>query len=257
MPKNLKPASFDLDAYPAPHLAVDLVLLTICDGMLKVMMMERSEAPFAGQLVIPGGFVHPGETLDDTARRVLACKTMLSDVPVEQLYTFSDPTRDPRGWVVSAAYFALVPCERLLGAMAQGQGLRLVTVAAEAVSGELQSTAGGRPGVTLMHDGAAVEPGFDHRAIIAAAVRRLRGKLDYTMVAFGLLADEFTLFELQRVHEVILGHPLLKPPFRKKMLERRFADGRQLRATGRMSRGGRHRPAELYRLEAVAQDEKA
>jgi 8-oxo-dGTP diphosphatase len=227
----------DLDAYPAPHLAVDLVLLTICDGALKVLMMERGEEPFAGQLVLPGGFVHPREMLDDTARRVMAEKVKLGGVAVEQLYSFSGPDRDPRGWVVSVAYFALMPCAQLTAAMDEGEGLQLVTIEPREVHDV---------GLTL--DGEPVGAGFDHHAIITTAVERLRGKLDWSMVAFGLLPEEFTLLELLRVHEIILGRPLLKPPFRKKMLERTFADGRCLSPTGRFSRPGRHRPAELYRL---------
>lgn len=244
MAKASAPLVSDLGDFPAPHLAVDLVLLSVCDGALKVMMMERTSPPFEGQLVLPGGFVHPGETLDETARRVLACKVKLSNVAVEQLYTFSEPQRDPRAWVVSAAYFALMPCGMLLAAMDESQRLRLVTITAEAArAGDAVL-----PALRLTLEGEQVTPGFDHREIIAMAVQRLRGKLDWSLVAFGLLPQEFTLLELQQVHEVILGRPLLKPPFRKKMLERTFAGGRRLVPTGR-SRSGRHRPAELYRLE--------
>ncbi len=242
--------SSDLASYPAPHLAVDLVLLTICEGELKVMMVKRGEAPFAGQFVLPGGFVHPGESLDDTARRVLDCKTGLTGVPVEQLYSFSDPERDPRAWVVTVAYFAVVPCEQLVTAMNEGAGLRLVTIATNPdqrnLVSELPEMAAG---LRLTLGGDPLDPGFDHYAIIATALQRLRGKLDWSLVAFGLLPDEFTLFDLQRVHELILGRPLLKPPFRKKMLDRTFADGRRLIPTGLFSRPARHRPAELYRLE--------
>ena len=227
----------DLARYPAPHLAVDLVLLTICEDALKVLMMRRGQEPFAGQFVLPGGFVHPDEMLEDTARRVLAGKARLGAVPVEQLYSFSAPGRDPRGWVVSVAYFALAPCGELAGVVGEDEALELVGIEPREVHD-----------VALTLDGAPVEPGFDHHAIITTAVQRLRGKLDWSMVAFGLLPQEFTLFELQRVHEVILGRSILKPPFRKKMLERTFADGRRLVPTGRFARAGRHRPAELYRL---------
>ena len=227
----------DLADYPAPHLAVDLVLLTICDGGLKVLTGRRADEPFAGQLVLPGGFVHPGETLDDTARRVLETKAGLRGIAAEQLYTFSTPGRDPRGWVVSAAYFALTRCDVLEAVVGQDEARRLVTIEPKDVHD-----------VGLVLDGSAVETGFDHHAIITTAVQRLRGKLDWSMVAFGLLPDEFTLLDLQQVHEVILGRSLLKPPFRQKMLNRRFADGRRLVGTGRLSRAGPYRPAELYRL---------
>jgi 8-oxo-dGTP diphosphatase len=102
----------------------------------------------------------------------------------------------------------------------------------------------------MRHDANSVRLGFDHDAIVETALERLRGKLDWSMVAFGLLEREFTLFEFQRVHEIILGRPVNKPHFRKKMLGMTFADGRRLVATGRYSRAGAHRPAELYRLGA-------
>ncbi|RYE36607.1 MAG: NUDIX hydrolase, partial [Hyphomicrobiales bacterium] len=232
----------DLADYPAPHLAVDLVLLTICDGELKVVMGRRDEEPFDGDLVLPGGFVHPGETLDETARRVMETKAGLRGLPVEQLYTFSTPGRDPRGWVVSAAYFALTPCDNLEDAVGKGPGLHLVTVRPKDVHD-----------ATLWLQGSEVDSGFDHHAIITTAVERLRGKLDWSMVAFALLPEKFTLFELQRIHEVILGHSLLKPPFRQKMLTRRFSDGRRLVGTGKLSRVGSHRPAELYALAPGAE----
>ena len=235
----------DIAAFPRPHLAVDLVLMTICEGALQVLMMKREEEPFAGSFVLPGGFVHPGEMLDDTAKRVLAAKVGLTGVAVEQLYSFSAPGRDPRGWVVSAAYFALMPCAELMAALAKTGGLELVTI----TPGEVHD-------VALTVDGAPIDPGFDHQAIVAVAAERLRGKLDWSMIAFALLADEFTLFELQRVHEVILGRSVNKPHFRKKVLGLTFPDGRRLVPTGRTSRAGRHRPAELYRLGPSAGDDK-
>ena len=228
--------SSDLASFPAPHLAVDLVLLTIHEHQLCVMMLERAAEPFAGQLVLPGGFVRENETLEATARWVLRKKAKLGDVAAEQLFTFSEPGRDPRGWVVSAAHYALVPAERLRPALNSRDELRLV-----AITGLAGDAA------VLEHAGEAVQPGFDHAEIIAAAVERLRGKLDWSMLAFALLGERFTLFELQRVHEMILGRSLNKPHFRKKMLTQPLPDGRRLIATGDFARG-RHRPAELYQL---------
>lgn len=239
----MPPEPPDLSAYPAPHLAVDLVLLTICDGALKVLVTHRSAEPFTGMPVLPGSFVRPDEMLDDTARRVLADKAHLPGLAVEQLYTFSALGRDPRAWVVSATYFAVVPCTRLREALGQAADLALLEVIGRADGV-----------VELRQDGSRVRLGFDHEAIVATALDRLRGKLDWSMVAFGLLEREFTLFEFQRVHEIILGRPVNKPHFRKKMLGMTFADGRRLVATGRFSRAGPHRPAELYRLGAGEKD---
>ena len=218
---------------------VDLVLLTICDGALRVLVTQREAAPFAGMPVLPGSFVRPDEMLDDTARRVLADKAHLPGLPVEQLYTFSALGRDPRAWVVSVAYFAVVPCAQLRAPLAQASELALIDVVASPDGA-----------AEMQQDGRPVQLGFDHEAIVGTALDRLRGKLDWSMVAFGLLEREFTLFEFQRVHEIILGRPVNKPHFRKKMLGMTFADGRRLFATGRYSRAGAHRPAELYRLGA-------
>lgn len=237
MPRHV---SKPLANFPTPHLAVDVVLLTLEDGAIKVLMMRRSCEPFAGQLVLPGGFVREHETLEATARWVLAGKVHLPDLAVEQLYTFSEPGRDPRGWVVSVAHFALVPVEALRAVLTGASCLELVTLATPP-SGELELISG-QETITL---------GFDHAEIIATAIERIRGKLDWSMAAFALLPPRFTLFDLQRVHEIILGRALNKPHFRKRMLERPVPDGRRLVATGEYARG-RHRPAELYELQGGA-----
>lgn len=237
---NQLPVASDLDAYPSPHLAVDIVLFTIEDSVLQVLTMERSAEPFADCQVLPGGFVHPGETLDDTARRVLAEKAALDDLRIEQLYTFSAPGRDPRGWVVSAAYFALVPCAPLYAAAGDIDELRLPQVLADQ-AGEV---------VRLSDAGDPVRIGFDHAEIIYTALVRLRGKLDWSSLPFALLPEKFTLLELQQVHETILGRSLNKPHFRKKWLGKILPDGSHLEATGELTSGRRHRPAELYQLKA-------
>lgn len=230
----------DLGAFPSPHLAVDLVLFTIEGHDLKVLTMERNAPPFAGCQVLPGGFVHPGESLDDTARRVLAEKAGLRDLPVEQLYTFSAPGRDPRGWVVSAAYVALVPYTQLHAAAGETEGLRLPQVVADPAGAA----------AALREAGAPVALGFDHAEIVTTALHRLRGKLDWSSLPFALLPPRFTLLELQQVHETILARPLNKPHFRKKWHGKVLPDGSRLAATGKMTSGWRHRPAELYQLTA-------
>lgn len=230
----------DLGEYSSPHLAVDIVLITIEDGALKVLTMERGAEPFSGCHVLPGGFVHAGENLDDTARRVLAEKAGLSNLAVEQLYTFSSPDRDPRGWVVSVAYLALVPFSRLYAAAGAIDELRLPHVAADQAGGAVRLNDAGKP----------VRIGFDHADIIRTALVRLRGKLDWSNLPFALLPEQFTLLELQQVHETILGRPLNKPHFRKKWHGKILPDGCRLEATGVLTSGRRHRPAELYQLRA-------
>jgi len=237
MPSSL--LANDLGAYPSPHLAVDIVLFTMNHNVLKVVTMERTAEPFAGQQVLPGGFVHPGETLDTTAKRVLSEKAGLPELSVEQLYTFSQLGRDPRGWVVSVVYFVLVPYEQLLAAAGElaDRGLPAIEAAAN------------DPQMRLVEHGKEVTLGFDHAAIVWTALSRLRGKLDWSSLPFALLPPKFTLLELQQVHEAVLGRPLNKPHFRKKWHNKLLAGGVRLKPTRLLTSGRRHRPAELYQLE--------
>jgi 8-oxo-dGTP diphosphatase len=205
-----------LSAYDRPSVAVDLVLMTFEAGALKVLLQRHPEMG----TVLPGGFVHVDEPLEATVARVLRDKARLPDAFVEQLYTFGAVDRDPRGRVISVAYYALVPVERLRAALAAADDLILGVVEQGRVAGGL---------------------GYDHVEIVRVAAQRLAAKLDYTAVALELLPDAFTLRQLQDVYEAILGVSLTKPAFRRKMLDRGF-----LKPTGRFETGGAHRPAELY-----------
>jgi 8-oxo-dGTP diphosphatase len=206
--------TYDPGRYPHPSVAVDLCIFSIREGALVVHLVERDEPPYEGSMALPGGFVRMDESLEDAARRILREKGGLDDVFLEQLYTFGDLDRDPRTRVVSVAYYAL------LG----GQ--------VDAGKGEL------RPFPATD----APPLAFDHDRILETALARVRGKLEWTTIAFQLMPREFTLTELQRVYEVILGKPLAKPAFRRRIL-----DAGVVRPTKNMRRGG-HRPARLYRF---------
>lgn len=235
----------DLDRYPHPHLAVDIALLTLHERALHALLLHRGAAPFAGAQALPGGFVRIDEALPTAAARVLAEKCRLRDVFLEQLFTFGEPRRDPRGRVVSVAYYALVPAARLLAAL-EGAGdltLRRVQV-------PWDGTTGGAAQVFDEH-GKARRLAFDHAEILGITVQRLRGKIDYAPVGFELLPPEFTLLELLEVHQVVLGKPLNKDSFRRRML----ASG-LLAATGRRRSDGAWRPAELYRFREAAGHER-
>jgi 8-oxo-dGTP diphosphatase len=224
----------DLESFPRPHLAVDVVLLTLLDGALHVLLLARDEEPHRGTWVLPGGFVRVEESIDSAVARVLADKAGLTDVFVEQLYTFGEPARDARGRIVSVAHYALVPASRL---DTRAEGTRLARVAVP-----WKGLTGG-PAALQAEDGSTLPVGFDHSDIVGLTVQRLRGKIDYAPVGFELLPREFTLLELQRVHEAVLGTRLNKDSFRRRML----ASG-QLAATGRKQRDVGHRPAELFRF---------
>lgn len=213
---------YDPSAFDRPSLAVDLVLMSVVNGAPAVLLHRRSEPPFAGAWALPGGFVGVSESLDDAARRILRDKARIEDAYLEQLYTFGAVDRDPRMRIVSIAYFALLPAERFVAAT----GLALAGMAS------------GEPRI----DDDAVPLAFDHGAMLDLAMARLRGKLDWSPVAFALLPDRFTLRALQDVHEAILGRPLNKPAFRRRLIE----SGRIV-PTGEREAGTSFRPAELYR----------
>jgi 8-oxo-dGTP diphosphatase len=204
----------------AIRVAVDVVIFTIRERALHVLLVRRAAPPFAGRHAIPGGFVVEDESLEAAARRELVEETGVRDVYLEQLYTFGDPERDPRGRVVTVAYFALVAPDRALEAGTDADEARWWPMS----------------GLPVL--------AFDHARILDYALERLRNKLEYTTVGFQLLPAKFTLAELQAVYEAILGRGLDKRNFRRKIeLLGIVSPLREQRATGR-------KPARLYRFSA-------
>jgi 8-oxo-dGTP diphosphatase len=203
------------------QVTVDIVIFTVQEGVLKVLLVKRRIPPFVGQFAIPGGFVREDEDLDEAALRELREETGVSDVYLEQLYSFGKPDRDPRDRVITIAYFALISADRKLKA---GGG---VSEAHWYPTDELPLLA------------------FDHVTILNYALERLRNKLEYTTVGFQLLPEKFTLTELQEVYEAILGKKLDKRNFRRKMSILRI-----LKPLSEYRRGGQ-RPAQLYRFVAA------
>lgn len=231
-------ASYDATQFPRPSVAVDVVLLTADEAGLVTLLLPRKDHPFQGGFALPGGFVKMDESLDDAARRVLDEKIGLSRVFLEQLYTFGSPRRDPRTRVISVAYYALVSRPR----SAEARPPRDAAPVWGRIEVPWEGETGGPVLVKQPEDGSAMVLAFDHAHILGMAVKRLRGKLDYTPIGFQLLPERFTLLDLQTVHETILGRPVNKDSFRRRML----ASG-QLEATGEHQQGA-GRPAELYRF---------
>ena len=197
---------------------VDVVLLSVRGGRLVVALQPRAHEPFEGRPALVGGYVHAGEDADTyaAAARVLQAKAGLQGFRMEQLATFSGPSRDPRGWSVSVAYLALTPLSRLPG----------------------------DAGVELRPVEEARGLAFDHDAIVEAARERLRGKGAYSTLPAGFLEETFTLGELQEVYRIALGQPRIdKSSFRRKLMELRLVEPAEGR---RVDTGGRQ--AQLYRL---------
>jgi 8-oxo-dGTP diphosphatase len=201
--------------------SVDVVLLTVEAGALCVALLVRDHEPFAGALALPGGFIHPSEDQDTqgSAVRVLQGKTGIVSPYLEQLGTFSGPGRDPRGWSLAVAYYALVP----------------YAVIAD----------GGREGVVLRAASEARGLPFDHSQIVTAALERLQSKSSYSSLPVYLCGDSFTLPELQATYELVLGERINKVSFRRKMEELDLLEPIE----GKLSTGKAHRPAQLYRLK--------
>jgi 8-oxo-dGTP diphosphatase len=204
-------------------LTVDCVVFGFDGEALKVLLIRRAAAPYAGRWALPGGFVRADEALEDAARRELEEEAGVRELFLEQLYTFGDPRRDPRGRVVTVAYYALVR----LG----GHTVRAATDAGDA----------------RWFPAEAPPPlAFDHATILAAALERLRAKVRYQPIGFELLPPKFTLSELQQLYETLLGTALDKRNFRKKIL----ATG-VLAELAERQRAVHHRAAKLYRFDRV------
>ena len=199
-------------------IAVDVVLFTIQGGTLKVLLVKRRQAPYRGAWALPGGIVGSDESVDDAALRELQEETNIGNIYLEQLYTFGEPTRDPRGRIITVAYYALVNWQQF-----QLKARQRVTEADWFPVKRLPPLA------------------FDHRRIVDYALERLRNKINYTTVSFQLLPRQFTLTELQGSYEVILGKRLDKRNFRRKMLQLGI-----LKGTREFQAAGRQRPAQLY-----------
>jgi 8-oxo-dGTP diphosphatase len=207
--------------HPHPAVTVDVVIFTVRDARLKLLLVRRAAPPYRGKWALPGGFVGIDEALEDAARRELEEETGVSGVYLEQLYTFGAPKRDPRERVITIAYYALIPSDKLQ--------LRAATDA-EAV------------GWFALDD--LPELAFDHADIVAKAHQRLVAKLDYSTIAFSFLPRQFTLTDLQQVYEIIRRDPVDKRNFRKWILS---LD--QIEETEEERRDGQHRPARLYRVK--------
>jgi 8-oxo-dGTP diphosphatase len=203
--------------YPRPAVTTDICLFTVVDDDLRILLIKRGGEPFKGSWALPGGFLGETETLDQCAARELQEETGVTDAHLEPFATFSDPDRDPRGRTITAAYLALVPAAD-----------HILQSGSDADEAKWHS-------VTRLPKLA-----FDHREIIKAARQALTRRLDQEPLALALLAERFTLTQVQKVYEAILGTPLDKRNFRRSILAKGW-----ITETGELERG-RQRPAMLY-----------
>ena len=201
---------------------VDVVLFVLQDKKLHVVLTRRATEPFMGQLALPGGYVHKHEDADSlsAAARVLRTKTGIAVPYLEQLYSFADSARDPRGWSVSLSYFAVVDQMVLVKAKDSEPGLAFELLDVNAVS----------------------RLSFDHNRIFDVALKRLRDKSSYSTLPCYLLPEQFTFAQVHETYEHVMGVALDKSAFRRKLHE---MDALEECKGQRV--GGAHRPAQLFR----------
>ena len=254
-------ASYRPKDYPRPSVTADILVFAVNDELdkLKILLIKRKNHPYINCRALPGGFVRIDESCEEAAKRELKEETGLENIYLEQLCTVSDPDRDPRMRVISVAYLALIKqsdAEPVAGDDADDAGwfeisqevqgkvsltnadevltysYREETVENGIVSQTIQHVIGGETGLA-----------FDHAQLIHTGLLRLRNKAEYSPILFGLTDEEFTLPELQRLYETVLGKKLYKTNFRNKIAP--FVE-----ATGRKrTNSGMGRTPELYRYK--------
>jgi len=203
--------------------ALDIVILTIKDNLLKVLLTKRTIEPYIHRYSLPGGIVDEKLSLDEAAKNILKRDTNISDAFLEQLYTFGDLNRDKRGRTISVAYYALIDYSKL---------------------NLIPSKKYDEIGWYSLSDIKKMKFAFDHDKIIQIALDRIKNKIEYTNIAFQLLPEKFTLAELQQIYETILETSIDKRNFRKKIAELDMVV--ELNEYKKM---GRMRPAQYYKFK--------
>ncbi|VAW67858.1 Nudix-related transcriptional regulator NrtR [hydrothermal vent metagenome] len=216
--------NYNIHDFDVPLTSVDMAIFSVRDERLQVLLVKRAQHPSKGQWALPGGFINfaRDKTLGDTARRKLAEKTGIDTPYLEQVETFGSAVRDARGWSVTIVYLALIASEDII--------LSKDDSSEEVIWVDVQEA-------IIKHKLA-----FDHQSMLQTCYARLQSKVQYTSLPVNLLADEFTLTQLQKTFEIILDKHVEKKSFR-----RRIIDAGILEETGRMKTGS-NRPAKLYRV---------
>ncbi len=206
--------------FESPKITVDIIIFTIKENSLQTLLIKRKYTPFKNQWAIPGGFIRKTESLEDAAKRELEEETGVREVYLEQLYTYGDPKRDPRGRVITVSYMALINSEKIK--------LKASTDASEARWFSINKLP---------------DLAFDHNKILSYSTKRLRWKFEYTTTAFSLLSKNFTMGELQKIYEIVFGRKFDKRNFRKKILSLDILKEEEVK------RDVSHRPPKLYSLK--------
>lgn len=222
-------SNYNPGQFPAIAVTVDAVIFGVSKESvdnyrkldkqsIKVLLVKRADYPYKGYYSLPGGFVLEGETFEVSLKRTLENKTGLKDAYSEQLFTIDGVNRDPRMRVISCSYISLLDTKK--AKIKDAEWVEL---------GDVQN----------------LSMAFDHSFIIGEAIKRLRGKINYTDIVFHMMPEEFTISELQCVYEMILGEKLIPAAFRRTMADK-------LEDTGKMTCNAGHRPSSIFRVKSKA-----
>ncbi|MCI8616756.1 MAG: NUDIX domain-containing protein [Clostridia bacterium] len=261
--------NYDVTKYDRLSMTTDIILVSVSKKeainyrktskkMISILLVKRNDFPFKDKWCLPGGFLNPkNETLEECAKNVLKRESNLSDIYLEQLYTFDDIKRDPRTRVVSTAYVALVDKNKLTHELNESASWFDITEIKEIDNivnitldnsnetinfsiqkNVIQKTTDQYSFLVLKNESIA----FDHPKVILSGIERIRNKINYTDIVFNMMPKYFTLSELQEVYEAILGEKLLAPAFRRIIANK-------VEKTDKMLTGKGHRPSVLYKYK--------
>ena len=259
---------YDVNEFERLSMTSDILLLSVSDvktsnyrktnkKMMSVLLVKRRDFPYKDKWCLQGGFLDPlNETLEECAKRVLKRETNLSNIYLEQLFTFDDIKRDPRTRVVSVSYVALVDKNRLTDISSDASWFDITLIeekgndvfitldnGVDTISFTIHKTL--RKMSTDRYDFSVLDNkdlAFDHAKVILAGLERIRNKINYTDIVFNMMPKYFTLGELQQVYEVILGKKLLDPAFRRIIAHK-------VEQTDKMQTGRGHRPSRLFKYK--------
>ena len=254
--------------YDRLSVTVDILILSVSNEedmnyrktdkkKMSILLVKRDDYPFKDKWCLPGGFVKINEALDDAPVRILKNETNIDDIYLEQLYTFGDVNRDPRMRIISTSYMALVDKNRLskkikpnacwfdiISCEEKDNIVNIIldngqTTIKFAIQKTLKEKTTDRYSFNLLRNDALA---FDHPLVILSGIERVRNKIEYTDIVFNMMPEMFTLGELQKVYEVILGKKLLDPAFRRIIADK-------VEKTECMRTGGGHRPSVLFKYK--------
>ena len=252
--------NYDSNKFFKPSVTVDSILFTIRDvettnyrklpeKKLQVLLVKRAEHPYVGKWSLPGTFVRKDERFEEAVQRSLKAKTNMQDIYLEQLYSWGEPSRDPRTRIISTSYMGLVDSERInIKSGGTTQDASWFTISLNMINEKMTENKHGykkeeeieivlesqteiiKNKVNVVKEivnGNQIiytqilesELAFDHAKMLIYAIERLKNKVEYTTIAFNLMPEKFTLTKLQQVYEILLDKPLLKANFRRKIAD--------------------------------------